>query len=62
MDSRGRSPRSNKQFIVVDSSARWRIADPLRFLQSVGDERAAQSRLDDLINSAVTGMSSAVTC
>src|SRR4029453_3341219 len=28
------------------------IDDPLRFLQSVGDERSAQSRLDDLINSA----------
>jgi membrane protease subunit HflC len=38
---------------VVDTTARWRIADPLRFLQSVGDEHAAQSRLDDLINSAV---------
>jgi modulator of FtsH protease HflC len=46
-------PTLEKQFIVVDSTARWRIADPLRFFQSVGDERSAQSRLDDLINSAV---------
>ena len=38
--------------ILLDTSARWRIVDPLRFLQSVGDERSAQSRLDDLINSA----------
>jgi modulator of FtsH protease HflC len=37
----------------VDTTARWRIVDPLLFLQTVGDERAAQSRLDDLINSAV---------
>ena len=49
----GQIPTLEKQFIVVDTTARWRIADPLRFLQSVGDERAAQSRLDDLINSAV---------
>ena len=48
----GQIPTLDKQFIVVDTTARWRIADPLRFLQSVGDERSAQSRLDDLINSA----------
>src|SRR5262245_27267173 len=48
----GQIPTLDKRFIVVDTTARWRIADPLRFLQSVGDERAAQSRLDDLINSA----------
>src|SRR5499427_815104 len=45
-------PTLEKQFITLDTTARWRIADPLRFLQSVGDERAAQSRLDDLVNSA----------
>ena len=45
-------PTLDKRFILVDTTARWRIADPLRFLQSVGDERAAQSRLDDLIDSA----------
>jgi modulator of FtsH protease HflC len=48
----GQIPTLDKQFIVVDTTARWRISDPLRFLQSVGDERSAQSRLDDLINSA----------
>ncbi|MGE3541800.1 MAG: protease modulator HflC [Candidatus Tectimicrobiota bacterium] len=48
----GQIPTLDKRFIVLDTSARWRIADPLRFLQSVGDERSAQSRLDDLINSA----------
>ena len=48
----GQIPTLDKQFIVVDTTARWRIADPLRFLQSVGDERSAQGRLDDLINSA----------
>jgi membrane protease subunit HflC len=48
----GQIPTLDKRFILVDTTARWRIADPLRFLQSVGDERSAQSRLDDLINSA----------
>ena len=48
----GQIPTLDKRFIVLDTTARWRIADPLRFLQSVGEERSAQSRLDDLINSA----------
>jgi membrane protease subunit HflC len=48
----GQVPTQDKRFIVLDTTARWRIADPLRFLQSVGEERSAQSRLDDLINSA----------
>ena len=48
----GQIPTLDKRFIVLDTTARWRIADPLRFLQSVGDERSAQSRLDDLVNSA----------
>src|SRR5919197_5150451 len=48
----GQVPTLDTRFIVLDTTARWRIADPLRFLQSVGEERSAQSRLDDLINSA----------
>ncbi len=48
----GQIPTLDKRFIVLDTTARWRIADPLRFFQSVGDERSAQTRLDDLINSA----------
>ena len=48
----GQIPTLDKRFIVLDPTARWRIADPLRFLQSVGEERSAQTRLDDLINSA----------
>ena len=40
----------DKKFIWVDTYARWRIADPLLFYQSVRDERGAQSRLDDIID------------
>jgi membrane protease subunit HflC len=45
-------PTLDKRFILLDTTARWRIASPLRFLQAVGNERAAQSRLDDIIESA----------
>ena len=40
----------DKKFIWVDTYARWRIDDPLKYFQSVRDERGAQSRLDDIID------------
>lgn len=43
-------PTKDKKYIWVDSFARWRIADPLRFFQRMRDERTAQSRLDDMID------------
>jgi len=43
-------PTKDKRFIWVDTYARWRIADPLRFLQRLRDERGAQSRLDDILD------------
>ena len=46
-------PTRGEQFISVDTTARWRIVDPLRFLQSVGDERGAQLRLNDILDSVV---------
>ena len=45
-------PTSDKKYIWVDTTARWKIVDSLKFLQSVGSERAAQARLDDIIDSA----------
>jgi membrane protease subunit HflC len=45
-------PTSDKKYIWVDTFARWRIVDPLKFYQSVSNERNAQSRLDDIIDSA----------
>jgi membrane protease subunit HflC len=41
----------DKLFVVVDTFARWRIADPLKYFQSLRDERSALSRLDDIIGS-----------
>ena len=43
-------PTKDKRFIWVDSYARWRITDPLKFFQRLHDERGAQSRLDDILD------------
>jgi modulator of FtsH protease HflC len=42
-----------EQFISVDTTARWRIVDPLKFLQSVQNEMGAQNRLNDILDSVV---------
>ena len=49
-------PTRGREFILVDTTARWRIADPLRFLRSVRDEVGARSRLDDIVDSVVRDM------
>ncbi len=46
-------PTKDKKYIWVDTTARWKIVDPLKFYQSVSNERGAQARLDDIIDSAV---------
>lgn len=46
-------PTAGREFIWVDSTARWRIVDPLKFLESVATEAGAKSRLDDIIDSVV---------
>lgn len=43
-------PTKDKKYIWVETYARWRIADPLRFFQAVNDERGGQSRLDDIVD------------
>lgn len=45
-------PTLGREFIIVDATARWRIADPLQFLRSVRDELGARTRLDDILDSA----------
>jgi membrane protease subunit HflC len=44
-------PTLGREFIIVDATARWRIAQPLQFLRSVRDEFGARARLDDIIDS-----------
>ncbi len=45
-------PTLGREFIIVDTTARWRITDPLQFLRSVRDEAGARTRLDDVLDSA----------
>ncbi len=44
-------PTLGREFVLVDTTARWRIIDPLKFLRSVRDEAGARTRLDDLVDS-----------
>ena len=37
----------------MDNTARWRIVDPLRFLQAVGTERRAMTLLGDILDGTV---------
>ena len=46
-------PTKDKRFIWIDTTARWRIKDPLLFYTTVATERGAMSRLDDIIDSVV---------
>lgn len=43
---------ADKRYIYIDVFARWRISDPLIFIESLRDEDSAQSRLDDIIDNA----------
>ena len=43
-------PTKDKRFIWVNTYARWRISDPLKFFQRLRDERRAQTRLDDILD------------
>jgi membrane protease subunit HflC len=39
----------DKKHLVIDNYARWKIIEPLKFYQTVGNEFGAQSRLDDIV-------------
>jgi len=49
----GQIPTLDKKFIWVDSFARWKITDPVKFFQTVSNTISAQGRLDDIIDPAV---------
>lgn len=46
-------PTRGEQFISVDTTARWRISDPLQFLKLMQNENRATSRLNDILDSVV---------
>jgi membrane protease subunit HflC len=52
-------PTKGREFIWVDTTARWRIADAKTFLENVATEAGARSRLDDIIDSVVRDQVSA---
>jgi membrane protease subunit HflC len=52
-------PTKGREFIWVDTTARWRIADAKKFLENVATEAGARSRLDDIIDSVVRDQVSA---
>jgi len=41
----------DKKTLIIDNYARWKIIDPLKFLQTVRDLNGAQARLDDIVYS-----------
>ncbi|MCH2534812.1 MAG: protease modulator HflC, partial [Bdellovibrionales bacterium] len=43
-------PTKDKKYIKVDTTARWQIVDPLKFIQTVQNERGAKSRLDAILD------------
>ncbi len=45
-------PTADKKYIWVDTFARWRIDDPLKYFKSVRNETGAHARLDDIIDAA----------
>ena len=44
-------PTKDKKYIKVDTTARWRIVDALKFIQTVRNESGAKARLDTIIDS-----------
>jgi membrane protease subunit HflC len=48
-----RIPTKENQFIIVDTTSRWRISDPTKFYESVSTVDGAYSRLSDIIDSSV---------
>jgi len=49
----GQVPTLEKTYIWVDSFARWKIVDPVKFFQTVNNLMQAKNRLDDIIDPAV---------
>ena len=44
-------PTKDKKYIMVDTTARWRVVDALKFIQTVRNEVGAKARLDTIIDS-----------
>lgn len=49
----GQIPTLDKTFIWVDTFARWKIVDPIKFFQTVNNLQNASGKLNDIIDPAV---------
>jgi len=49
----GQIPTLDKTFIWVDTFARWKIVEPVKFFQTLNNTVSAMGRLDDIIDPAV---------
>lgn len=43
----------DKNYLIIDTFARWRIQDPLKYFLRLRDVRSALSRLDDILGSEI---------
>jgi len=48
-----RIPTKENQFIWVDTTARWKISDPVKFYETVGTVENGLSRLNDVLDSSI---------
>jgi modulator of FtsH protease HflC len=46
----------DKTFLLVDTFARWKIVDPLKFFQTANNLTSAYGRLDDILDSTVRNL------
>jgi len=49
----GQIPTKEKTYIWVDTFARWKVTDAIKFFQTVNNTKTAMGRLDDIIDPAV---------
>lgn len=49
----GQIPTLDKTYLYVDTFARWKIVDPVKFFQTANNLVSARGRLDDIIDAAV---------
>ena len=52
----GQIPTLDKTYIWVETFARWKIVDPLKFFQTVNNVMGAHARLDDILDAAVRNL------
>ena len=52
----GQINTKDKTYIWVDTFARWKIVDPVKYFQTVKDELSALKRLDDIIDPAMRNL------